>query len=244
MYYAAQHAVYRKHHCVGAATSANVEGPYTPLQQPLVCPSPTTIGGAIDPDGFKDADGKRYLVYKIDGNSLNSAPSVLSRRGESGGHVVLPSTSIDNYWYPTPIMVQEVGPDGLTLIGSPTKAIDHGPGEGPVVEAPSLARYVDPDSKSPTYVLFYSSNVYTTSAYNVKYATSTTGVLGPYTKADNPLLVTGDADGELIGPGGLDVDADSQRVVFHSATGLAAVTSLVRQLWTGQVYVNGTLVMI
>lgn len=47
--------------CLGAATSEQPGGPYTPTaQQPLVC----ARGEVIDPHTFVDEDGTRYLLYK------------------------------------------------------------------------------------------------------------------------------------------------------------------------------------
>ncbi|MCJ1405594.1 hypothetical protein MMC11_008822 [Xylographa trunciseda] len=213
MYYSAKHAIKSKHHCVGVATSKDIMGPYTPGAQPLVCP--LSAGGAIDPDGFQDADGTRYLIYKIDGNSLNNI------------------TGTDN---PTPLMLQQVSnDDGFTLIGGPTQLLDRTKADGPLIEAPSLMRSTS--GKSPVYVLFFSSNVFTTFHYDVSYATSTTGVKGPYIRSTQPLLRTGDDSGRLFGPGGLDVGVGGQKVVFHSGYDGG---SIVRQLWTGQIAVNGT----
>ena len=219
MYYSARHANATKFHCVSAATSKNVTGPYTPLPNPLICP--LTQGGAIDPDGFRDVDGSRYIVYKVDGNSLN------------------PITKTTN---PTPLMLQQVNEDdGYTLVGSPTQLLDRGPQDGPLIEAPSLMRAADLTGKIPVYVLFYSSNVFTTKHYDVAYATSTNGIKGPFTKSIQPLLSTGDNNGTLFGPGGMDVGVGGQKVVFHSGYDGG---SIVRQLWTGEIAVNGTTVYI
>jgi beta-xylosidase len=58
-------------HCTGVATATNIQGPYVPIDdEPLVCP--LEVGGAIDASGFRDVDGTRWIVYKIDGNSLVS----------------------------------------------------------------------------------------------------------------------------------------------------------------------------
>jgi len=58
-------------HCTGVATATNIQGPYIPVGEgPMVCPQ--ADGGAIDASGFRDVDGTRWLVYKIDGNSLVS----------------------------------------------------------------------------------------------------------------------------------------------------------------------------
>ena len=220
MYYSAKHAKVTRRHCVGAATAKTVIGPYTPLPNPLVCP--LAQGGAIDPDGFKDVDGSRYLIYKVDGNSLNNRTT--------------------NVYNPTPLMLQQVDPnDGITLMGAPTQLLDRGPEDGPLVEAPSMMRATDISGKNPVYILFYSSNVFTTAHYDVNYATSKNGIEGPYTKSTTPLLKTGDNSGKLYGPGGLDVGVGGQKVVFHSGY---EGGSVVRQMWTGQIAVNGTTVYI
>lgn len=68
-----------------------------------------------------------------------------------------------------------------------------------------------------------------------------TGIGGPYTKSDTLLLKTGDFDGQLYGPGGLDVGVGGKRVVFHPG---AEGKSVMRQMWTGQIRVTGTTVTI
>ena len=214
MYYSAQIAQSREQHCIGAATSKDVEGPYTPLPTPIVCP--LDQGGTIDPEGFKDSDGTRYLIYKVDGNSLNKPEAPL---------------------HPTPLMLQEVEKDGITFRGSPIQLLDRGPEDGPLIEAPAMGRYEQAD-RSATYVLFYSSNVFTTKHYDVSYATSQS-VKGPFTKSTDRLLQTG---GKLIGPGGIDNGVDGHNVVFHSIEhevneGRGPV---MRTMWTGNLNVNGT----
>lgn len=220
MYYSSKRLNQTRRHCVGAAISKTVMGPYTPLPEPLACP--LVQGGAIDPDGFMDVDGSRYLIYKVDGNSLNNRTS--------------------NTFSPTPLMLQQVdSKDGITLVGEPTQLLDRGPEDGPLIEAPSMMRAADISGKNSVYVLFYSSNVFTTVHYNVNYATSKNGIKGPYTKAATPLLQTGDNSGKLFGPGGLDVGVGGQKVVFHSGYDGGSV---VRQMWTGLIAVNGTTVYI
>lgn len=71
IYYSAPYAANTKFHCVGAATSENIEGPYTPTAEAFACP--TDQGGAIDPSGYYDeASNTRWVVYKVDGNSLGT----------------------------------------------------------------------------------------------------------------------------------------------------------------------------
>lgn len=179
-------------HCIGAATSDNVQGPYQPLQNPLYCP--LSQGGAIDPSGFNDpATGHRYVVYKIDGNSLG--------KGGACGNTIAPII-------PTPIMIQEVSStDGVTPIGSAIQILDRSAADGPLIEAPALMRTAD-----GRYVTFFSSNCYTTSYYDVSYAIANSAT-GPYTKY-GPFAVTG-TDG-LFAPGGAHVAFDGQHIVFHA----------------------------
>jgi hypothetical protein len=181
-------------HCVGAATSKTIMGPYTPLEYPWACPDPATMGGAIDPDGFYDVStGKRYVTYKVDGNSIG--------HGGSCNNAVAPIV-------PTPILLQEVGPDGITNIGGPIPILDRDDSDGPLIEAPSLHR-----SDEGIYFLFFSSNCFTTPLYDTSYATAT-NIAGPYTKTNRPLLITGDGP-DLVGPGGLDIIHGGTSVLFH-----------------------------
>jgi hypothetical protein len=225
MYYSVKHIAHNRFHCIGAATSDNIMGPYKTLPKPIICP--LDIGGAIDPDGFRDADGKRYLVYKVDGNSLN-----------------FNHTNDNHFFHPTPLMLQEVAGDGLTFIGEPTQLLDRSIKDGPLIEAPSMARYDNQminGTLSSVYTLFFSSNVFTGPKYDVSYATSTTGIKGPYTKSSLALLKTGDINGNLFGPGGIDIGVDGASVVFHSGF---LGSSAVRAMWTGQIAMNGTRILI
>lgn len=210
------------------------------MDYPLACPDLHTLGGAIDPDGFYDpSTHKRYVVYKTDGNSL--------------GHGGTCSNSIAPIM-PTPLMLQEVSThDGITPIGGPVQLLDRDVIDGPLIEAPSLHR-----SAEGIYFLFYSSNCFTTPAYDVAYATAT-NINGPYTRATRPLLITSDAN--LVGPGGLDIIRGGDMMVFHghltvdndpamkqkaesiahsTNTALANVKlPLVRGLWTAKATFSG-----
>lgn len=193
LYYADNLVSSPAHHCIGAATSRSVLGPYTPLETPFACPDPNTLGGAIDPDGFLDeSTGKRYVVYKVDGNSIGHGGSCMN--------TVEPIV-------PTPLMLQEVGADGITPIGGAVQILDRDDLDGPLIEAPALHR-----SAEGVYFLFFSSNCFTTPKYDVSYATAT-NIYGPYTKSTRPLLVTSDAD--LTGPGGMDIIKGGDFIVFH-----------------------------
>lgn len=204
-------------HCVGTATSNSPLGPYTPNATPFVCP--TDQGGAIDASGFLEQDGTRYVVYKIDGNSLG--------HGGSCNNGVAPLVS-------TPIMIQQVASDGVTAIGSAQQILDREDEDGPLVEAPSLIR-----DGSGTYVLFYSSGCYLGDTYDVKYATSSSPTSGFVRAANNPLLATGSYN--LIGPGGLDGDFDNVDVAFHA---ISPARDGRRFFYTGRIAADGSSVTI
>ena len=199
-----------------------------------------TKGGAIDPDGFHDlSTNKRYVVYKTDGNSIG--------HGGTCSNSVAPIV-------PTPLMLQEVGPDGISLVGDAVQILDRDNLDGPLIEAPSLHR-----SDEGIYFLFFSSNCFTTPKYDVSYATAT-NIWGPYTKSGRPLLITSDAG--LVGPGGLDIIKGGDLVVFHGhmtinndpaykkqAETISAKTGtpitqvalpLIRGMWSGNAAFKGT----
>jgi beta-xylosidase len=209
MYYSAALKQFPDHHCIGAALSSTPEGPFQPIGDvPLICPDPngqgTNVnaaigssgkGGAIDAAGFKDVDGTRYIVYKVDGNSVGSGGSC----GNSNPGAV-----------PTPIMLVQVDTDGITPIGSPIQLLDRADIDGPLIEAPNLVRSAD-----GTYNLFFSSNCYATPQYDVSWATAP-AITGPYTRA-GPLITTG-VDG-LVAPGGASIAIDGIHMVFHADFG-------------------------
>ncbi|KAF2405177.1 Arabinanase/levansucrase/invertase [Trichodelitschia bisporula] len=204
LYFSAALAKFPGQHCVGAATSSTPEGPFISMTRPLVCPDPDGTGkgmdamiaspgagGAIDASGFKDADGKRYLLYKVDGNSIGSGG--ICKNG------IAPQRS-------TPIMLVEVEADGVTAMGKPVQLIDRDNRDGPLVEAPSLMRTQD-----GTYILFYSSNCFTSTLYDVTWA-SASRITGPYVKF-GPMFVTGNFN--LEAPGGASIAADGLHLAFH-----------------------------
>lgn len=192
MYYSAivQSNPYR--HCIGVAIadSDSPAGPYIPAStNPLACP--LDQGGAIDASNFQDSDGTRYVLYKVDGNSIGN--------GGDCNNSVEPLAA-------TPIMLQQVLEDGLTPVGDPIQILDRDSSDGPLVEAPSLIMAED-----GTYLLFYSTHCFTDIKYDVRYATAS-AITGPYTKTGESLLASGD---DLYGPGGVTVKEDGS-MLFHS----------------------------
>lgn len=201
-------------HCIGAAKSSSVDGPYDSVSDtPLACD--TDRGGSIDASAFRDADGKRYMLYKIDGNAVGN-----------GGYC----NNANNPQQSTPIMLQQVGDDGVTIVGQPTQILDRGPADGPLIEAPSLVR-----AAGGKYVLHFSSQCYTDSHYSSSYAVSDNLTDG-YEKAQFPLLVTG-TPSSVWGPGGADVDWDTQHMAFHAYSSADAVGGR-RSMFVGRASFN------
>lgn len=193
LYYTAALASNGAIHCLGYATSNNIEGPYVDNSaQPWICPQKQ--GGAIDVSGFYDRNLKtRFIVYKIDGNAIG--------HGGECGNTVKPIV-------PTPILLQQVDfNNGFRLIGSPLQILTNTPADGPYVEAPTL------NYMSGKYVLFYSPQCYTTPKYDVSYAIADK-ITGPYRRAGS-LFKTGGPLG-FQAPGGLDVAINGDHAVWHA----------------------------
>ncbi|CAI7655576.1 unnamed protein product [Penicillium viridicatum] len=192
MYYSGEAKSNLRHHCVGTAVADNPAGPYVPSNTPLSCR--LDRGGSIDPAGFKDKDGSRYVVFKVDGNSVG--------HGGDCNNGVEPLVS-------TPILLQKVGADGVTPIGDAVQILDRNTadGDGPLVEAPNLILHGD------TYFLFYSTHCFTDPLYDVRYATAQS-ITGPYTKTNVP-MINAQKTG-LISPGGGNVCGCGDRMLFHA----------------------------
>lgn len=110
VYYVAQHRDGPL--TIGVATAPRAEGPYID-HEPLV----GQTAGSIDPTPVTGDDGRRYLIWKEDGNS----------RG-----------------LPTTIWVQQLSEDGLSLVGEAKSILrNDAPWEGHVVEAPSVIKRGD-----------------------------------------------------------------------------------------------------
>lgn len=191
MYYTAQLSNSTRH-CLGVATSNAILGPWATSDEPWHCDH--DLGGTIDSSGFQDeADGTRWVVYKIDGNSIGN--------GGSCDNTVAPIKD-------TPLMLQQVAGDGVTKIGAATQILGRTDDDGPLVEAPNIIK-----SSAGRYILFFSSHCFTSTDYNVKYATATS-VTGPYTRGQEALLETNDFN--LTSPGGGTSLDEGGLMVFHA----------------------------
>jgi len=167
---------------IGVATASSPTSPFVPVgTAPLV--AQYDKGGAIDPSVFTDASGAQYLLWKNDGNAIGQD---------------------------TNLYIQQLAPDGLSLVGSPAALIHQDqPWEGAVVEAPTLWTH------GGKYYLFYSANNFANGSYATGYAVSDS-VLGPYTKSPVPLAAS---EGAVVGPGGAEVVVGpdgNDWVLYHS----------------------------
>ncbi|KAI1300600.1 glycoside hydrolase family 43 protein [Xylaria venustula] len=202
-------------HCIGAATSATALGPFTPQAAPLVCDD--AGGGIIDPSGYDDGTD-RWLLWKVDGNSLGGATTC------QGG---TPSGS----YISTPIKIQRVARDALTLLDSPSQILDNeGASNNGVVEAPSLYKIADGN-----YILFYSAHCYSSDDYDIEYAFSST-INGAYT--NRGILIRSVDNKGVFGPGGLDIDPNGKSVVFHGRVN-ANDGGGIRELYSASLTING-----
>jgi len=213
MYYSGDAASDSPHHCVGTAIADAPTGPYVPSDTPLSCR--LDQGGSIDPSGFLDSDGTRYVVFKVDGNSIG--------HGGDCNNMVDPIV-------PTPIMLQQVEADGVTPVGDAVQIFDRDADDGPLVEAPNLILQGD------TYFLFYSSYCFTDPQYSVKYATASS-ITGPYTRSGVQLVQTGQYG--LTSPGGATVCGCGEGMVFHGFCGDVAAQNE-RCMYAANVIVSGS----
>lgn len=147
---------------VGAATGPSAIGPFTDLGRPLVR---DPAPGVIDAHHFEASDGRHFLTFKVDGNAVGA---------------------------PTPILIQRLADDGVTLMGSPTEILRNDRSwEGALVEGQWMIE------QGGTYYLFYSANGYASSRYAIGVARSSSP-LGPFTKADAPIVTS---NATWAGPG-------------------------------------------
>lgn len=109
--------------CAGVATADNAQGPFKVTDQPFICDD--AGGGVIDPVQFDD--GKyRWVIWKVDGNAL-------------GGKTTCTGSSTGDTYNPTPIRIQKVSRNGLTLQGSPKTILNHnGAADDGLIEGPAM----------------------------------------------------------------------------------------------------------
>lgn len=175
LYYTASD-VKRNAQCIGVAVAADPMGPFIDTSpEPIVCQA--DLGGSIDADAFRDADGKLYLYFKNDGNRVRK---------------------------PAAIWGQQLAPDGMSVAGAPVELIhDDRPWEQRLVEAPTMVHSPIGYELFFSAAYFGWNEDQRLSPYGMGYA-NCTGPLGPCTKStDNPVLHSFNdrESGCLSGPG-------------------------------------------
>jgi len=169
--------------CIGVASAADPEGPYTLAPNPLLCnevPAPHTDGGAIDASPFVDENGRRYLLWKNDCLGVGCSVTLWAQE--------LSDTA------------QLVGsPSPLLRFTAPADATAY-PWEPPLIEGPAMVR------RGSRYHLFYSANRWDFASYAIGWALCETP-LGPCGRqtAAAPWLRS---YGPYRGPGGQELVRD------------------------------------
>jgi beta-xylosidase len=192
LYYTANH---RKEdvQCIGLAVADNPRGPFRDAaKEPFVCQF--DLGGTIDANPFRDADGNLYLYYKSDGNRVGKG---------------------------TAIWGQRLSADGMTLAGAPVALIkDDAQWEMKLVEAPAMVR--SPGGYQLFFsAAYYGWNADDKlSPYATGYA-ACSGPLGPCQDSpDNPILYSFNdrKAGCLSGPGHPSIFQAAGRsfIAFHA----------------------------
>ncbi len=152
--------------CIGAAVSRSPAGPFTAQPHPFICQS--GLSGTIDPRIFTDRDGTNYMLFKSDQNAH--------------GHTT-----------PTTLWSQRLGPNGLSLLGSPSALMNPDePWQGTVIEAPDLVLI------HGVYWLAYAANWFNQPQYGIGVAWCK-GPLGPCADLSSQPLMSSNAQGQ--GPG-------------------------------------------
>ncbi|MCA1615662.1 MAG: glycoside hydrolase family 43 protein, partial [Acidobacteria bacterium] len=150
--------------CVAVATARRATGPYTD-HGPLVCQEV----GSIDGFPVTDEAGRRFLLWKEDGNSVSK---------------------------PTPIWAQQLSPDGTRLVGERREIMRNDqPWEkhaslpyGDLVEGPAVVR------RGGWFYMFYSGNFCCARECNYMMGVARSRkLLGPWEKNPaNPILAGND----------------------------------------------------
>jgi beta-xylosidase len=190
--------------CIGLAVADGPKGPFRDSSAaPLVCQ--IKVGGTIDANPFRDADGKLYLYFKNDGNRIKAR---------------------------TWLWGQQLSPDGRSVIGQPVKMLDDRVRwKERVIEAPTMVRGPAGYTMFFSGGFFgWNPDEGGLSPYAMGYA-NCTGPLGPCTEApDNPILHSfkDKQAGCLSGPGHQSIFQANGRtyISFHAWAATSRCTKL------------------
>ncbi|HEX8069015.1 MAG TPA: family 43 glycosylhydrolase [Pyrinomonadaceae bacterium] len=174
--------------CVAVATAPRPQGPYTD-HGPLVCQEV----GSIDAFPVTDERGRRYLLWKEDGNSRSQ---------------------------PTPIWAQRLSPDGTRLVGERQQLLHNDqPWEkhaslpyGDLVEGPAVVR------RGGWFYMFYSGNF--CCARECNYAVGVARarrLLGPWEKNPANPILAGNEHWKCPGHGTLVEDEFGRHFLMYHA---------------------------
>jgi len=122
-------------------------------------------------------------------------------------------------------MLQQMANDGVTKVGNPVQILTNQPSDGPLVEAPTIARVA-----GGRFMLLFSSGCYGDANYDTKYALAN-NIKGPYTRGGAPLWGTNSDN--LYAPGGADAAHAGTHVAFHAGQ-LGS-----RFMYTAILHING-----
>lgn len=131
MYFSVLHHNRTNMHCIGAAVSSSIMGPYQPQPEPLACPFDK--GGAIDPTFLADPlSNLSVVLYKEDGNAIGS--------GGACGNSNFPNTATAfEYIVVDPRdLITRLDNDTWTPVGNDTSILTNSAIDGANIESPQL----------------------------------------------------------------------------------------------------------
>lgn len=184
--------------------STNQYNVYSPTYMNLGMAS----GGDIDQHIFEDTDGKTYLVWKTDDNSV----------GMKYTRIWLQQVSFSNG------TVSQVGSSRVLMDSTGLWWIDSWVSGGSLIEGPEIIK------AGAYYYLFFAAGKYCQDTYTEGVARSTS-IFGPYEKMKSPVLTNGivgvgkSSSGsvqQLVGPGHasiVQIDSSNYRIVYHASVG-------------------------
>lgn len=192
LYYTAAHGKLDRQ-CIGVAVANNPRGPFQDSSAaPMICQ--VELGGTIDANTYRDADGKLYIYYKNDGNRVGTVAAIWGQR---------------------------LSDDGLKPIGQPVSlARDTKAWEQRLIEAPTMVRAPSGYQLFYSGGYFGWNPDQRISPYAMGYATCA-GPLGPCKPSpDNPILHSfiDKQAGCISGPGHQSIFTVGKRsfIAFHA----------------------------
>jgi beta-xylosidase len=174
--------------CVAVATASRPEGPYRD-HGPLVCQKV----GSIDGFPVTDENGRRFLLWKEDGNSVSQ---------------------------PTPIWAQQLSADGTRLVGRRQEILRNTePWEkhatlpyGDLIEGPAVVR------RGEWFYMFYSGNFCCARECNYMMGVARARrLLGPWEKHPRNPILRGNDDWKCPGHGTVVSDASGRDWLMYHA---------------------------